>query len=166
MPYKKEEDDDLFEDDFEFVDDEEDDEDDEDSELDEIEDEEEAPAEKPKRGGRKTATRAESADGPKGRTKPAPKRRGKVVEEESTSSPDEEPLAEEDEESAVAAAPEGPPADHVIHVYELRKFKRTIPRAFTSEDADKFAEEYNRTSSNHSRWAVSGSKDDQPTPKI
>jgi hypothetical protein len=54
----------------------------------------------------------------------------------------------------------------VVHVYELRKFKRTIARDFTSDDADKFAIEYNRTSANHSRWAVSGNKDDQPSPKI
>jgi hypothetical protein len=62
--------------------------------------------------------------------------------------------------------PVGPPADYLVHVYELRKFKRTIARPFTSDDADKFVQEYNRTSANHSRWAVAGQKDDQPTPKI
>jgi hypothetical protein len=178
MPYKKEEDDDLFEDDFEFVDDEDDDE--EDSELDEEDEDEEdseidgedeeAPPAKPKRGVRKAAAAAEPDAAPKGRSKPAPRGRGKSPAEKTTPAPpaDEEEVDEEEEvpQPEMAAEPVGPPADHVVHVYEFRKFKRTIARDFTSDDADKFAAEYNRTSATHSRWAVSGNKSDQPTSKI
>lgn len=175
MPYKKEEDDDLFDDDFEFVDDEDDDDEedseledeDDDSEVDEEEEEEEAPPTKPKRGVRKTAAPAEPIAAPKGRDKPAPRARGKAPTEKALPAPpaDDEEVAEEDVPQPVAE-PVGPPADHVVHVYEFRAFKRTIARDFTSDDADKFAAEYNRTSANHSRWAVSGNKSDQPTPKI
>ena len=169
MPYKKEEDDDLFEDDFEFVDDEDDDEDEEDSEFDEDDDEEEAPPAKPKRGVRKTAAAAEPDAAPKGRGKPAPRGRGKSPADKTTPAPpaDEEEVDEEEvPQPEMAAEPVGPPADHVVHVYEFRKFKRTLARDFTSDDADKFAAEYNRTSATHSRWAVSGNKSDQPTSKI
>jgi hypothetical protein len=194
MPYKKEEDDDLFEDDFEFVDDEDDDEEDEEDE-DEYEDEDdeeeedseldEKPAAKPKRGAKPTPAAKEPAP-PKGRgkaapEKPAPRGRGKAAPEKPAPAPrperapaprdervvDEEPEVEEvAAESEAPPEPVGPPANHVVHIYEFRKFKRTLARDFTSDDADKFAVEYNRTAASHSRWAVSGNKDDQPTPKI
>lgn len=187
MPYKKDDDEDLFEDDFEFVDDEDDDEeeddddseldeeddDDEDSELDEEDEEEAAPA-KPKRGVRKTAAPAEPVAAPKGRGRPAPKGRDKAAAEKPAPAAatddepaDEEEIAEEEvAQSEAATESVGPPADYVVHVYEFRKFKRTMARDFTSEDADKFAAEYNRTSANHSRWAVSGNRESQPAPKI
>lgn len=180
MPYKKEDDEDMFEDDFEFVDDDDDDDeedsdldeeddDEEDSEVDE-EDEEEAPPAKPKRAVRKTAAPDEPAPAaPRGRGRPVPKGRDKPAGEKLPPAlpVDEEEVAEGEEPQPQAVAePVGPPADYVVHVYELRQFKRTIARDFTSEDADKFAAEYNRTSANHSRWAVSGHREGKPTPKI
>lgn len=178
MPYKKEEDDDLFEDDFDFVDDEDEDEDEYEDEDDEEEEDSELeqkkkPAAKPKRGAKPASSAKEKAPAaPKGRAKPAPKGRGKVAEKPAPAPRTERVEDEEPEVEEVVAEPEappepvGPPTDHVVHIYEFRKFKRTIDREFTSDDADKFAVEYNRTSANHSRWAVSGNKDDKPTPKI
>ncbi|TWU30056.1 hypothetical protein Pla144_08420 [Bythopirellula polymerisocia] len=158
MPYKKEEDDDLFEDDFEFVDEEDSDvEDEEDSDIEEKSDLEDAkPAKKGRPKGRKqTAPKAEKA----------PRKRAKKSEAVAEETPVEAEVDEAVEEE-VAEVPAGPPADHVVHVYEFRKFKRTIQRDFTSDEADGFAKEYNRTSSNHSRWAVSSNKDSKPTPTI
>ena len=58
--------------------------------------------------------------------------------------------------------PETPPANYVVHVYEHKKFTRTIERPFTAEDAEAFATEFNRTSKNYGRWAVSGKNDAKP----
>jgi hypothetical protein len=58
--------------------------------------------------------------------------------------------------------PETPPANYVVHVYEHKKFTRTIDRPFTPEDAEAFATEFNRTSKNYGRWAVSGKNDAKP----
>jgi hypothetical protein len=62
--------------------------------------------------------------------------------------------------------PEGPPTDHVVHVYELGKFKRTIQREFTAEDAEAFAVEYNRTSRPYGRSAVVASHEAEPASTI
>jgi len=72
--------------------------------------------------------------------------------------------AEDDEAAAqpeVAPEPPGPPTDHVVHLYEFGDFTRTIPREFTSEDAEAFSAEYNRTSNPHSRHAVPANKDEE-----
>jgi hypothetical protein len=58
--------------------------------------------------------------------------------------------------------PEQPPANYVVHVYENKKFKRTIERPFTPEDAEAFAGEFNRTSKNYGRIAVTGKNDAKP----
>ena len=58
--------------------------------------------------------------------------------------------------------PETPPANYVVHLYEHKKFTRTIERPFTAEDAEAFATEFNRTSKNYGRWAVSGKNDAKP----
>jgi hypothetical protein len=58
--------------------------------------------------------------------------------------------------------PEQPPANYVVHVYENKKFKRTIDRPFTPEDAEAFATEFNRTAKNYSRVAVTGKNDAKP----
>ena len=58
--------------------------------------------------------------------------------------------------------PEQPPANYVVHLYENRKFKRTIERPFTPEDAEAFASEFNRTSKNYSRFAITGKNDAKP----
>src|SRR5690606_27205123 len=119
-------------------------------------------APKPKRGRAPKAPRKSSS-----KAKPAPKGRSKAAKSSAKATPadDEvEPVAADDTALEPESPPEpvGPPADHVVHIYEGRKFKRTIVRDFTSEDADKFAAEYNRTSASHNRWAVAGAKDEQP----
>jgi hypothetical protein len=55
-----------------------------------------------------------------------------------------------------------PVANYVVHVYEHKKFKRTIDRPFTPEDAEAFATEFNRTSKSYGRFAVTGKNDAQP----
>lgn len=55
-----------------------------------------------------------------------------------------------------------PAANYVVHVYEHKKFTRTIDRPFTPEDAEAFATEFNRTSKNYGRVALSGKNDAKP----
>jgi len=55
-----------------------------------------------------------------------------------------------------------PASNYVVHVYEYKKFKRTIDRPFTLEDAEAFATEYNRTGKSYGRFAVSGKSDAKP----
>jgi hypothetical protein len=55
-----------------------------------------------------------------------------------------------------------PAANYVVHVYEHKKFKRTIDRPFTPEDAEAFATEFNKTSKNYGRVAVTGKNDAKP----
>jgi hypothetical protein len=76
----------------------------------------------------------------------------------------------DDEPSEVEAQPQppqavsGPPADHVVHIYEYGEFKRTIPRKFTDEEAVSFAEEYTRTGKAYGRYAIATPEDEQPSP--
>ncbi|HVT28567.1 MAG TPA: hypothetical protein VHE81_11190 [Lacipirellulaceae bacterium] len=58
--------------------------------------------------------------------------------------------------------PETPPANYVVHIYEHKKFKRTIDRPFTPEDAEAFATEFNRTSKSYGRCALAGKNDTKP----
>jgi hypothetical protein len=78
---------------------------------------------------------------------------------------DETPLDEatdaEDEVVDEYGRPE-PAANYVVHIYEHRKFKRTLDRAFTPEDAESFATEYNRTAKPYHRVAVTGKNETQP----
>jgi hypothetical protein len=55
-----------------------------------------------------------------------------------------------------------PAANYVVHIYENKKFKRTIERPFTPEDAESFATEYNRTGKNYDRVAMAGKNDAKP----
>jgi hypothetical protein len=55
-----------------------------------------------------------------------------------------------------------PATNYVVHVYEHEKFKRTIDRPFTAEDAEAFASEYNRTAKPYGRFAVAGKDDAKP----
>ncbi len=55
-----------------------------------------------------------------------------------------------------------PAPNYVVHIYEHKKFKRTIDRPFTPEDAEAFATEFNRTSKNYGRWALAGKNDAKP----
>jgi hypothetical protein len=59
-----------------------------------------------------------------------------------------------------------PSADHVVHIYEFKKFKRTIDRPFTAEDAEAFASEYNRTAKPYARFAIAGKEDAKPKKSI
>ncbi len=62
--------------------------------------------------------------------------------------------------------PETPPANYVVHIYEHKKLKRTIDRPFTPEDAEAFATEFNRTSKNYGRMAITSKNDATPKKKI
>lgn len=119
----RDEDEDLYDEEFDFVDDDEELEDEE-----EEEDEEEA---------------AEEAD----------------EGEEGEAADGEEPVDE-------YGRPETPPANYVVHVYEHKKFTRTIERPFTAEDAEAFATEFNRTSKNYGRVAVTSKNDAKPKKTI
>jgi hypothetical protein len=118
----EEDDEDLYDEEFDFVDEEEDD----DSEL-----EDESPL--------ADEGRAEEAG-----------QDGRGLDD----STDEEPVDE-------YGRPE-PAANYVVHVYEYKKFKRTIDRPFTPEDAEAFATEFNRTGKSYGRFAVSGKNDAKP----
>jgi hypothetical protein len=97
------------------------------------------------------------------------------VDEEDESELDEEsPIADEtpvDEGEPDDAAGEEavdeygrpePAPNYVVHIYEYNKFKRTIDRPFTPEDAEAFATEFNRTGKSYGRVAVSGKNDAKP----
>jgi hypothetical protein len=114
-----EDDEDLYDDEFDFVDDEEEESDVDDSEM---------------------ADETAEADEEPG--------------EEGQDADSEEPVDE-------YGRPE-PTANYVVHVYEHRKFKRTIDRPFTPEDAEAFASEYNRTSKSYGRFALAGKNDAKP----
>jgi hypothetical protein len=79
----------------------------------------------------------------------------------------EGPSGEEGEEPVDEyGRPETPPANYVVHIYEHKKFTRTIDRPFTPEDAEAFATEFNRTSKNYGRMAVSGKNDAKPRKSL
>jgi hypothetical protein len=99
-------------------------------------------------------------------------------EEEVDEDFDEDAAVETDEEAGIeqeAGEEEGevdeygrpePAANYVVHVYEYSKFKRTIDRAFTPEDAEAFATEFNRTGKSYGRVAVPGKNDAKPKKSI
>jgi len=119
--------DNLYDEEFDFVDDQEDDADDE-SEVDEVAD------------------------------------RAAYEPEESDDVDDADEVLSDDADDEFGR-PE-PQADHVVHVYENRKFKRTIDRPFTAEDAEAFASEYNRTAKPYSRFAIAGKEDAKPKKSL
>ena len=71
-------------------------------------------------------------------------------------------IADEDSEPVDEYGRPEPAANYVVHVYEYKKFKRTIDRPFTPEDAEAFATEFNRTGKSYGRLAVSGKNDVKP----
>jgi hypothetical protein len=78
---------------------------------------------------------------------------------------DDVPLDDEPSEvEAEAPRAAGPPADHVVHIYEYGAFKRTIARKFTDEEAVTFAEEYTRTGKAYGRYAIATPDDEEPSP--
>jgi len=74
----------------------------------------------------------------------------------------DDPDAETNEERVDEYGRPEPAANYVVHVYEYKKFKRTIERPFTPEEAEAFATEYNRTSKSYGRFAVAGKNDAKP----
>lgn len=90
---------------------------------------------------------------------PAPPARPAAIEE----TPVFEARAEEPEAAPAPPEPTGPPADHVVHIYEFGKLKRTIPRKFTDEQAVGFAEEFTRTNKAYGRYAVATPDDEEPS---
>jgi hypothetical protein len=88
--------------------------------------------------------------------------------EEPVSAGEESPLEDRagDEEEVDEYGRPQPQANYVVHIYENRKFKRTIDRPFTPEDAEAFASEYNRTSKPYHRFAVTGKNDAQPKKSL
>jgi hypothetical protein len=167
MPY---DDEDLFGEDFDFVDDD----DDEAGASSAKEDaEDEKPAPKSRRRPPAKSKEKPAPERPRGRPKGTNSRRPAP-----TPPSDDEPAVEEqapaaqfEDEPAVEAAaaepepaPAGPPADHAVHIYEFGKLKRTIPRKFTDEEAVGFAEEYTRTGKAYGRYAVATPDDEVPSP--
>jgi len=157
--------DDLFVEDFDFVDeDEEDNAPVEETQQEPIETAGE-PADKPSdqastpSSPAKPRRRNSSRGGKRGaRQKSAPEAQGSAETEEQAEKVEPSPV-EEPKEPAV-------PTDHVVHIYELGQFKRTINREFTSDDAEAFVVEYNRTSGAHSRQAVAAGRDDKPAETL
>ena len=90
---------------------------------------------------------------------PAPPARPAAVVEET---PAFEAKAEEPEAAPAPPEPTGPPADHVVHIYEFGVLKRTIPRKFTDEQAVGFAEEFTRTNKAYGRYGVATPDDEEP----
>ena len=84
---------------------------------------------------------------------------------EGDESPLDEPLGDEEEAVDEYGRPE-PAANYVVHIYEHRRFKRTVDRPFTPEDAEAFATEFNRTSKPYHRVAVAGKNDTQPKKSL
>jgi hypothetical protein len=151
----RDEDDDLYDEEFDFVDDDDDEDDDvddgssfeEESLADDSDLAEEEPAPQRTSRDRETSERDRGGDAEGDRPE---RQEGDAAEE---------PFDE-------YGRPEQTPANYVVHIYEARKFKRTIDRAFTPEDAEAFASEMNRTSKNYSRVAVTGKNDAKPKKSL
>jgi hypothetical protein len=143
------EDDDLYDEEFDFVDDEDEVEDDDSDAT----DADESPIEESDR-----IDEAPRPAAPRGRG------RGRVARDDEARERDSE-TAEGEEVVDEYGRPE-PAANYVVHVYEDRKFKRTIERPFTPEDAEAFATEFNRTAKHYSRVAVTGKNDAKPKKSL
>ncbi|MEM9660095.1 MAG: hypothetical protein AAF961_17160, partial [Planctomycetota bacterium] len=162
-------DDDLFEEEFDFVD--EDDLADDASEP--IVDEEPEPkrkksaaprAKRPAKRAKKKAAKIPRARSQDAEDKPAggqdSRNEAEVQEAEAADeAKDDDAIAAPSE---VSAEREGPPADQVVHIYEYGQLLRTIPRKFTEAEATAFAEEYSRTGKPYGRLAIPASQDDAP----
>jgi hypothetical protein len=133
-------DEDLYDEEFDFVDDDDDD---------EVEDSyEEEPS----------ADDSDLADEPA----PARERERARGDVDDSGERDERGGADNAEEPVDEYGRPEPAANYVVHLYEARKFTRTIDRPFTPEDAEAFASEFNRTGKNYGRFAVTGKNDAKP----
>ena len=149
---------DLYDDEFDFVDDDEDD-DDDDSELDSA-DEDSADEDSADDG-----AESELEDEPAPREAVA-KRPAREANDDGADDADRAGERDEDvigdEEPVDEYGRSELPANFRVHVYEFRQYKRTIDRPFTAEDAEAFASEYNRTSKSYGRFALAGKEDAKP----
>lgn len=97
----------------------------------------------------------------------APAEDSDITEEaEEEERPAYESGADQEEEPVDEYGRPEPAANYVVHVYEHRKFKRTIDRPFTPEDAEAFATEFNRTAKNYGRFAVTSKNDAKPKKSL
>jgi hypothetical protein len=134
----RDEDDDLYDEEFDFVDD-------DDDEFDEASDVE-----------------GETASDDRGEDDRATNNRAPRDERADRDDRDGQADDSGDEEPVDEYGRPAPKADYVVHIYEYEKFKRTIDRPFTPEDAEAFASEYNRTAKSYGRLAVTGKNDAKP----
>jgi hypothetical protein len=143
----RDEDDDLYDEEFDFVDDDEDAGDEVDSDI---------------------ATESEAADVAEERPADRPKRGDRRRREEPPADEFGEDGGEATgaEESVDEYGRPAPAANYVVHIYENRKLKRTIDRPFTPEEAEAFATEYNRTSKPYGRFAAAGKNDATPKKSL
>ena len=163
--------DDLYDDEFDFVDDEDEDEDaaavedDDDSDLDDDSELDSAVED--------SAIEADAAAGADSELDEKPAPREAVAKREVRDGNDDGPEGAErdgerdaegegDDEPADDYSRPEPAANYRVHIYEFRQFKRTIDRPFTPEDAEAFASEFNRTSKSYGRFALAGKDDAKP----
>jgi hypothetical protein len=142
----RDEDEDLYDEEFDFVDDEDEADDEGDSDIaaeTEAPVAEERPVERPRRGDRR--------------------RREEPPADEFADDGGEAAEAEEPVDEYGRTAPA---ANYVVHIYENKKLKRTIDRPFTPEEAEAFATEYNRTSKLYGRFAAAGKNDATPKKSL
>jgi hypothetical protein len=143
--------DDLYDDEFDFVD--------EDEDLDA--DDSALSDDSALAGDEEDAAVAAEAEGPP--REAAAQRRGRGARDADDRQDGEEAGGSSDEDAYERPAA---PANFRVHVYEFRKFKRTIDRPFTAEDAEAFASEYNRTAKPYGRFALAGKEDASPKKSL
>lgn len=91
------------------------------------------------------------------------------IEEEVKEEPKEEVeevAAEEVVEEEVVEEEPKLPTDHVVHLYMIGKFSRTIERPFTAEDAEAFASNFNKTSKSYGHFATAGKESAKPAKTV
>lgn len=113
------------------------------------------------RGGRRNRTEARDTREPREPREPREEYGSdEAAEDHAGDEPGEQDESGEPQEDEYGRT--APAANYVVHVYEAKRFHRTIDRPFTPEDAEAFATEFNRTGKNYSRWAVTAKNDAPP----
>ena len=174
--------DDLFNEEFDLVDDDDYEDDDSDSSFDNEDDSfeevaEEEPEEKPAKKPKRKPAKKKAAGRGRRPAKATAEENGSAEASEDAKSADEQAESAEGEQAATEASEtEGedldefgrpkPEANYVVHLYEHKNFKRTIERPFTPEDAEAFATEFNRTGKVYGRMALAGKNDAKPKKSV
>jgi len=154
------EDDDLFHEEFDFLDDDEEGKARAEPEPEAKEASDDAPAGETNNGERVEKKRARPKRGsrkPKDSTTESREEKSEPEGEEADS-----PKKEEEEE----VKPPPPATDYVVHLYEHQDFLRTVDRPFTPEDAEAFASDYNRSAKAYGRFAVTAKNDAKPDKRL